>query len=477
MNPIDNLPHKSGSGPLMSRRLKPSEFIGRILHYIGLDSAVLPTIVFRSWSIVAGSVMVFFIVVWLRPDEQGYYYTFSSLLGLQMFFELGLNQVVIQLVSHEYALLKPDATVGSYSGDLCHLARLQSIIALLKRWYTTAAGLFFVGVGVAGIYFFTSKGSLPHSSWLGPWILLTFSTAANLYLSVLMTVLEGCGQVANVARSRLVQSMIGYLLMWTIFALGGGLWAVPVVPLTSAIYTTWWISRQRDLIKHLLDTDLARTSSSNFSWRREILPMQWRIALSWVAGYFIFQLFTPLTFSQHGSVEAGRLGITMSLFNAILSVAMSWVSAKNPIMASHIALGERDQLNSVFRHALTRSMAFVALACIGVLGILAVGNQFNVPLLRRFASLDVTLCIALVTLANSFVFAAATFMRAHKEEPLLWQSITSGLLIGLATFITSRVSVLAMMVAYAVVTITVATPWAFLLFRTYYNRSMSLESL
>ena len=32
-------------------------------------------------------------------------------------------------------------------------------------------------------------------------------------------------------------------------------------------------------------------------------PFQWRIAVSWIAGYFSLYLFTPVTFGVYGPIE------------------------------------------------------------------------------------------------------------------------------------------------------------------------------
>jgi len=41
----------------------------------------------------------------LTPSEQGYYYTFNSLVALQIVFELGFSFVILQLAAHERAQL------------------------------------------------------------------------------------------------------------------------------------------------------------------------------------------------------------------------------------------------------------------------------------------------------------------------------------------------------------------------------------
>ena len=40
------------------------------------------------------------------------------------------------------------------------------------------------------------------------------------------------------------------------------------------------------------------------SWKHEIWPFQWRIAVSWMSGYFIFDLINPVAFYFCGPVDA-----------------------------------------------------------------------------------------------------------------------------------------------------------------------------
>ena len=83
-----------------------STLVSRLLHRAGIDFHVLATLLSRGWSVVAGAVTVLLVPFWLTTTEQGFYFTFSSLLGMQILFELGLGQVIIQLVGHDAAKLR-----------------------------------------------------------------------------------------------------------------------------------------------------------------------------------------------------------------------------------------------------------------------------------------------------------------------------------------------------------------------------------
>lgn len=442
--------------------------LGRIA---GLDAQVLPTLLLRGWQIVAGGVMVLLIPLWLGKVEQGYYYTFASVLALQVFFELGMNQVIIQLVSHDFAHVSV-ADDGQFTGDAKRVDRLAALVGLLRRWYGIAATLFFVTISVGGAWFFSPKGSLPMTAWIGAWLLLTLGTAFNLYLSATLTVLEGCGEVAGVARMRTVQSMSGNVLMWLALGLGAGLWAMPLVPLVGATYAAYWLHMNGGTIDRLRSHAATTTDQDLIHWRTDIFPFQWRIAVSWISGYFIFQLFTPLAFARVGAVEAGRLGITMAVFSALLTVGMSWVNAKLPAFAAHVSRSERASLNALFNSVVKRSMAFTFISTIAIIAIMLVLTSLDVASVQRFASLPVVLCLAVVTLVNCFIFAAAAYMRAHKEEPMMIVSLVTGLATLAGAAVGSMNGVFTMMFLYAMINVCIALPWTIFIFMPYYRKAV-----
>ena len=206
------------------------------------------------------------------------------------------------------------------------------------------------------------------------------------------------------------------------------------------------------------------------SWRTEIFPFQWRIAVSWISGYFIFQAFTPLVFAHQGAVEAGRLGIALSIFSSISVLGMSWVNASAPKMAQYIARGERAPLNSMFIIVLRSAVIFTLLASVAFLLFVQILGQFHYGLAVRIASLPVLSCLAFAAVVNSFISAAAIYMRAHKVEPMLLPSIVGGVLCLLAAYFGSQVGVRLTVALYASITALVGLPWTIHLFLPYFRR-------
>lgn len=439
----------------------------RLRVLVGLDFHVLMTLLFRSWSILAGAATVLVVPFFLSPVEQGYYYTFAGILGLHIFFELGLSQVVIQLVGHDVAHLKIQGT--KLEGDEARIGRLASLVQLLRRWYLIAAALFALIGGLAGFVFFQFRGQLPAIDWAPVWIVLALSTAVNLAYMPALALMEGTGQIGHVARLRLLQSAIGYAGLWAVLLAGGRLWAAAITPLISAVMTAYWLRHQGGLYHWLRNKNFSVAHRIN--WRKEVLPFQWRIAASWISGYFIFYAFTPLIFSHQGAAEAGRFGMAMTIFNSISAVGMSWVNAKSPTFGMHISRGERRELNALFLGVFKRSIVFTTLASATV-ALVAYGlASHELPFMRRVAEPTIVASLASVCIINCVIFSVASYMRAHREEPMLPVSVASGLTTALIAYFGSMHSVLLMSVGYLVMNLILALPWSMHLFMRYFRRT------
>lgn len=438
-------------------------WIEAVKNIAGLDLHIAFTVILRGWGLFAGALSIFLIPHFLSPIEQGYYYTFASILALQIFFELGIGQVVIQFVAHEAAHLHLNEQ-GYYEGEAETRARLAMLRSLLHRWYLAAAILFALIVCGIGVAFF-QNGELPSRQWGAAWILLVGASAVNLFLSGKLAMVEGFTLVHNVAQLRLVQSIIGYILMWIGLAADAGLWVVACLPATAAIASSYWL--RVGPAANVLTIRSSDPPLKPIRWVKDIFPLQWRIALSWISGYFSLQLFTPLVFRLGGAAEAGKLGLAMTVFNAISAVGISWVSAKAPNFSILIARGESRKLMLLFKAVSWRSLAITTVLSVLVAATSAVCIMLNVPIMQRVASLPVLVCLAWVTVVNCIIFASAIFMRAHRNEPMVVVSVVCSALTCVAAWLGSPLGSEAMMGGYALVSTLVGLPWTLWILRDY----------
>jgi O-antigen/teichoic acid export membrane protein len=413
--------------------------IARTRHWVqkvlGVDRAVGFTVLARFWSSAAGLVTVALIAHFLSPSEQGYYYTFGSLVALQIVFELGFSFVILQLASHERAELSisPDYEI---SGNPIAHARLASIIQKSVRWYSVAAALMAATVLPAGFYFFSTHQHAGQTvSWQLPWFLVALTATLNFQIDPILSFLEGCGYVPEVARLRFMQSATGSLLAWIVLISGHGLFAPSMMLVGMAAASLVWLTSKQKLLLGLLKH---QTGTHRIRWNHEVWPFQWRIALSWLSGYFLFSIFNPVLFAFRGPEEAGRMGMSLSLVNAIQAIAVSWVSTKSAPFGTLIARKEYRRLDQTFSQALRQSIAVsVAGALTAWLGCIYLNLQHYSFAQRLLNPLSLGILL-LYMIINIIITSQAYYLRAHKREVLFLNSVVGAVAVTVCTLIFGR---------------------------------------
>lgn len=415
-----------------------STWRAKVKQWTGLDRAIAFTILARFWSAFAGIVTVLMIAHFLTPNEQGYYYTFFSLVALQIVFELGFSFVVLQLAAHECAHLAiaPD---GHIEGDAVAHSRLASVLKKSLLWYSVAAVLMVSTILPAGFYFF---GLHLHTgtevAWKSSWCLLVAITALTFQLDPVFAFIEGCGFVSQMARMRFWQALLGSVLAWTALATHHGLYSPAMIIFGNAAMQIGFLSRPRQ--RRLLTGLLRHTVTGNsIGWRHEVWPFQWRIAITWLSTYFIFQIFNPVLFAFQGPAEAGRMGMSLSISTSIGAVGLAWMSTKASPFGSMIARGEITVLDKLFFRTLWQSTVLVSIAAAGFFLCFAVGGAIFPNLAARVLSPWAFALLLLTTLMNHVVLSEALYMRAHKREPLLLQAVVVAIVLSTTTVLLARV--------------------------------------
>ncbi len=401
----------------------PRALVARIAHLLGLDRAIAFTLLARSWSSIAGLVTLTLIAHSLTPAEQGYYYTFYSLVALQIVFELGFSVVILQTASHEAAHLTISAE-GNIAGPQSSHARLASVLQKSVRWYTLAAILMAAVVLPLGMFFFSGQASTHPSAqpvaWRLPWILVILATTGTFQIDPTFSFLEGCGLVHQVARTRFTQAVLGTCMGWTALLLHHGLMAPGLMILGQALAGACFVYTKRNLLLPLLRH---KPDVHRIDWGSEIWPFQWRIAVSWVCGYMIFQLFNPILFHYRGPVEAGQMGMSTNVCGTLSGMAIAWMSTKASPFGRMVARHEYKQLDKVFFRTLAQSIAAATLACGLVWTAVFVLRAHHVALGLRLLSPAPLAMLLGATVLNIIVFAEALYLRAHKQEKFMANAI------------------------------------------------------
>ncbi len=404
------------------------------LQVLGLDRAIAYTFLARVTGILGSAGTVLLIAKRLTPVEQGFYYTLLSLVSLQLVFELGFSFVLQQMAAHECVRLTmhPD---GQVEGERGALLRLASVLQLTVRWYTAAAVLMAGLLTPAGFYFFQTHAAGARVHWQAPWILASLASSLGLWATPLYAFLEGCGEVRAVAAMRFRQSIAAAVMAWTALLLHHGLYAPALVIVGQSGAGMWFVLARWRLLRNLLHLAI---EGRGVDWMREVWPFQWRIAVSWLCTYFSSQVFIPVLFAARGAVEAGQMGMSLSVTGYMIVLALAWNSTKATPFGQMIARREYAALDRLFRRTLAQSMAVYLALGVTVLATVAALGEYFPGLAARMLPLTGFLLLIAAAGANTAVQNMATLLRSFKREPFLLQSIAvAACTVGLA-WLTAR---------------------------------------
>lgn len=436
---------------------------------IGIDKSIAYSSGSRVVQAFTGVGSVFFISTFLTGVEQGFYYTFGSLLALQVFFELGLTGIMTQYVAHEVSHLVLDKN-GEYQGEVRYKSRLASLVRFCVKWYTILAVIVFIFLSIFGFIYFSKYGSNQGEdvSWKIPWLIICIATSINLFLSPITSILTGLGFVKETSKISFWQQVIMPSISWFGLFLGLKLYVSGIASLISIALCLFLMIKQKllPILRNLLKT----TINERVEYMTEIFPYQWKIAISWISGYFIFQLFNPVLFATEGAVVAGQMGMTLQALNAINAFSMNWINTKIPLFSGLIAQKQFLELDKIFCKTL-KQMSFVCFLMLMLFFTLIVVlriTDFSIGktvLADRFLAYVPMLLMMLPIFLGQFIGAWATYLRCHKAEPYLVNSIVAGVLCLFSTFFLGReFGLYGVTIGYCCIRV-LLFPWAYNIYR------------
>ncbi len=438
----------------------------RVLIKIGVDRSIFLTVTNRIILAFGSLLTIYFISRFLTKAEQGYYYTFGSLAALQVFFELGLSIVITQFVAHEFAFLTINAN-QEVEGSHKHIARLSSLLHFMMKWYIVGAAILFILVLPVGfVFFYNFQHGHEIVSWQFHWIVLVFFTALNLLVSSYVPYLEGLNKIRDVAQFRVMQGLLGLLILCVCLRLHFGLYSLGIVAGVNFFTLLIWIATNKfkKLFVHLWKQ---LSPFVSISWKKEILPFQWKIGVSWLSGYFIFQLFNPLIFAFEGPVVAGQLGITLAAFNGISVIAMAWINTKIPTFSMHIAKKNYEELDNLFFLTLKQSVGIIIFLVMSFLSVLYLLQIVYTALTLglRFLPVKSAIVIGVTTIVNQVIFSLATYLRCHKEEPLFICSLVGAVCTLFCSYFFAKwFGVFGMLLSNCLITLLLGLVWVTIIF-------------
>lgn len=436
---------------------------------MGVDKAILYTLLSRGLQISTALFTIFFIAKNLSADEQGFYYTFGSITALQVFFELGMTYIVTQFVAHDVSHLKLDENF-KLIGEKKYRSRLSSLLRFCSKWYLIFGGIILaVLVIVGGIFFNRYSAEHKGVDWFLPWILLAIGSALNFLAAPILSFIEGLGKVKEVAQIRFIQQFLHPIVVWGGLSIGSKLYVSGVDAILRIIVVMIIIFKSPffRILKNIWEDE----GDEKIIYMKEVFPLQWKIAVSWISGYFIFQIFNPILFAVEGPKVAGQMGMTLAALNGIQALAQSWINTKVPRMSGFIAQKDFKSLDNLFNKTFKQMVSIGTLILICFVSVVYFIQHYDINFLGieigdRFIPI-IPLCLISAALWTLLPISAwALYLRCHKQEPMLVYQIFAGVSCGLSAVIFGNLyGLYGMVIGFAAIRI-VSIIWVYKIFTT-----------
>ena len=433
------------------------------------DRSVVLVVIAKAWNTLTGILTLFLVARRLSPEAQGYYYLLLSLGALQMFAELGLSVALTNLVSHEIAELRWDDR-RNLRGPQQSLDRVQSLLKFGSRWFNLAAGGLAITLPLVGWIYLSSldKHANPQSAFT-PWLLYVAGVSVSLALEGKLSFLLGAGQSEAVSRCRLLQAVSSSIVIWGALIGGAGLWALGLSVLLPAIGNLVWIQR---LFGNYFETSRPVLSkSSGIDWRRDVWPFQWKIGLSFLSGFFLSQIITPIVLRQHGPIAAGRFGLSLQVVTSINAIAYVWINTKAASYGALISSGAFDTLRTEFWKAAIGSSLLAAAGFTSIAAI--VGSGLMNSLQNRVLPTRFFIWLCLLGFCNHIIFTMASFLRSLRTDPLWRISLVQGAVTTVVALAASRSPYTSALRALTLGTVAIGLPGCYLIFRRLWDVTLS----
>ena len=348
----------------------------------------------------------------LDKVDQGYYYSFLSLLGTQLVMEMGLATLLVVRSSHHARNLEWDGRGLASPPPSDLVAMFRGAV----RWYLVLALVSWLMCSAAGPWLLGEK----FGKWGVAWLVASLAAGIQVATQPFVATLEGCGKVTESTRIRLLQTIGMHVGACSGLVLGGGLLAVGSgygMMLLMGVAGLW---RWRRLFYDLLRSG---TGGHVFSWWRDLWPAQWRLGFVGVTVFCIGSLPTLLILKHCGETMAGEWGMARRMFETILFAGAAMFTTRTAVFGSAFAQGQLERMTGNWRRTMVRALVLTAGAAAAAPVVLRVmaGLGFHFPERMGLTSLHVVL--AVLTVVNCANWGVEVFVRSAGTEPYLVQSL------------------------------------------------------
>jgi hypothetical protein len=206
------------------------------------------------------------------------------------------------------------------------------------------------------------------------------------------------------------------LALWTGILASGPLAAAWLAAAAQFLVAAVWLfTRHRGLLRApraLPALLLAGVKGLVHRYRAE----QVRSALLWIALWVTPQLLAPVLLRMRGGDEAGRLGVTLAVATAPLTLAIAWLHGRYPSFGAMVAEGRTREFDALARRAASEAASVFVAVCVPLVGLVLLLPHVLPAFAMRFLPPMSLILLMAGNFAGLLLQAMAGWLRAFRDE-------------------------------------------------------------
>ncbi len=422
----------------------------------------------RTWALISTPLTMLLVLLQLDATQQGYYYTFLSILAYQALAEFGFNAGLIHFVANEWPNLR--IVNGVLIGPVASLNNLHSLLRIALKWTFFASIFAAIILFLIGFIFFCDENG-NSQDWLFPWIFACIAVIFSFFAQTLKSIAEGINNVHQSQRASLYGGICSAIFVWLGLEFNLRLYVVSIAIFVNAFVIMLYLLFRLSPVLNCLK--LMGGKKGSVSWTGEFLPHQLKLGISWACGLVMFQSFVPFIFKFQGAEQAGQAGILLQAYALINSFGMVWLTNAGPEMGRCWSKKNRVGIKKIVREILEKSIFTVtSLSFIAILFVYILKNVWP-EVGERMGSLSALIFLCMTVIVMQFPNSFTAAVRYQKKECFLPNSIIGAIFVLVSNYVLVQYSVDMVFVGFFVIMTFIVSPWVYWI----YKEQIFLESM
>lgn len=356
---------------------------------------------------ITGAVTSLYIIYYLNPIEQGYYFLIASLITSYIIFEFGLSTFILQRC-HELSI---DFDIYRSNFDIRNESQYKYLCLFnwTFKYYCRLAVFTSLILLVIGFYILSNKNDVIEiNKWLYPWILTIFAILLFIPSIGLMILIEGVGYVNQIYMIKILQYVLACITSIFLIINSKGLYAIAASFIITSSISYFFIFTK---FKGIFDQRIKNHDQYSLI-TKEVKNNSHTFGVIYISEYLQLNLPIILAFYFINPLYAGKLGLIIRITNVLAAISMSLYAANYQRLISEIIKGSQLKTKII----LSRNIYyFTVLYIMGSILLIILTSEVYLISMRMPSIVDL-----IIVLFSYFLFHISSifisFLRGKKEN-------------------------------------------------------------